>query len=95
MLLIGQGEGSMKLLPDRLPEPNVEYYWKRTDGWKWIDGCEHWWEVFIVFYDGMNGGGGACVEERWRWNGSSQNLRVQPRNLTLEDTRQLIAELSA
>lgn len=41
----------MKLLPDIIPEPNVEYYWKRTDGWKWLDGCEHWWEVFIVFYD--------------------------------------------
>jgi hypothetical protein len=85
----------MKLLPDTMPEPNVEYYWKRTDGWKWVEGCEHWWEVFIVFYDGMNGGGGACIEERWRWNGSSQNLRVQPRNLTLQETRQLIAELSA
>jgi hypothetical protein len=84
----------MKLLPDTMPEPNVEYYWKRTDGWKWFDGCEHWWEVFVVFYDGFNGGGGACIEERWRWNGSSQNLRVQPRNLSLQETRQLIVELS-
>ena len=86
---------AMRLLPDTMPEPNVEYYWKRTDGWKCLDGCEHWWEVFVVFYDGMNGSGGAFIEERWRWNGSSQNLRVQPRNLTLQETRQLIAELSA
>jgi len=48
-----------------------------------------------VFRDGMNGGGGAFIEERWRWNGSSQNIRVQPRNLTLQETQQLIAELSA
>lgn len=82
----------MALRQDEMPVPNVEYYWKRTDGWNW-SGTERWWEVFIVFYDGMNGGGGACVEERWRWNGSSQNLRVQPRNLSLFETRELIAEL--
>lgn len=85
----------MKLSPHAMPEPKVEYYWKRTEGWKWFDGCEHWWEVFVVFHEGTNGGGGAYIEERWRWNGSSQNLRIQPRNLTLQETRQLIAELSA
>lgn len=83
----------MFLNRDEVPVPNVEYFWKRTDGWNW-SGTERWWEVFIVFHDGMNGGGGACVEERWRWNGSSQNLRVQPRNLSLFETRELIAELA-
>ena len=77
-----------------MPEPGVEYYWNRTDGWQWLDGNERWWEIFVVFRDGMNGSGGANIEERWRWNGSEQNLRVQPRNLTLAETRQLILELT-
>lgn len=74
------------------PIPNVEYYWMRTDGWTW-SGTQRWWEVFVVFCDGVNGGGGACIEERWRWNGSLQNIRIQPRNLTFEQTRELIKEL--
>lgn len=74
-------------------QPGREYYWKRTGGWDWIDGQRHWWEVFVVFYDGMNGGGGACIEERWRWNGSTQNIRVQPRNLTLQETVDLVEQL--
>lgn len=82
----------MILKPDEMPVPHIEYYWKRTDSWNW-SGTERWWEVFIVFADGMNGGGGACIEERWRWNGSDENLRVQPRNLSLQETRKLIAEL--
>ena len=85
----------MNFLPaDTLPEPSVEYFWKRTDGWVW-NGVERWWDVFISFYDGMNGAGGAYIEERWRWNGSDQNLRVQPRNFSLTETRKLIAELVA
>ncbi len=84
-----------KLEKDMMPIPGQEYYWKRTDGWKWVDGCEHWWEVFVVFHDGMNGGGGACVEERWRWNGSSQTMCVVSRNLSLQETRQLLEELAA
>jgi len=82
--VIGDGE---------MPVPGTEYYWKRTDGWKWIDGEQRWWEVLIVFTDGMNGGGGAHVTELWRWNGSRETLRRQPRNLTLMETRELIAEL--
>lgn len=82
------------LKPDEMPIPGVEYYWKRTDGWNWF-GTPHWWEVFVVFANGMNGGGGACIEERWRWNGSSQNMRTQPRNLSLDETRELIGELCA
>jgi hypothetical protein len=85
---------STVLREGEMPVPGVEYYWKRTDGWKW-DGRDCWWEVFITFYDGMNGGGGACITELWRWNGSSQNMRQQPRNLSLEETRRLIGELVA
>lgn len=83
----------MKILNEgEMPVPGVEYYWKRTDGWNWF-GTLHWWEVFISFYDGMNGGGGACIEELWRWNGCKDTLRRQPRNLSLDETRQLIREL--
>jgi len=74
--------------------PGVEYYWKRTTGWQW-DGEERWWEIFIVFHDGMNGGGGACVREIWRWNKSLQDMRVQPRNLTYAETIELLRELTA
>lgn len=68
-----------------------EHYWRRTEGWDWF-GTQHWWEVFIVFH-GFNGTGGANIEERWRWNGSSENLRKEYRNLTLDETRQLLSEL--
>lgn len=82
-------------LPEgELPVPGVEYYWKRTDGWQW-NGIERWWEVVVVFADGMNGGGGACITEMWRWNGSRETLRRQPRNLTLQETRELIADIVA
>ena len=74
--------------------PSVEYYWRRTEGWNWF-GVERWWQVFVVFADGMNGGGGACIEERWRWNGSSQTMRRQPRNLTCAETVELLSDLSA
>lgn len=76
-------------------QPGREYYWKRTGGWNWLDGQHLWWEVFVVFYDGMNGGGGACIEERWRWKGSTQNLRVQPRNLTFQETVELVEQLQS
>lgn len=82
----------MFLKRDEMPIPNIEYYWKRTDSWTW-NGTERWWECFVIFHDGMNGGGGAFIEERWRWNGSDQNMRVQPRNLSLFETRQLLSEL--
>lgn len=82
-----------RLLPDTLPESNVEYYWKRTEGWKSLSGENRWWEVFVVFHDGMNGAGGAYITELWRWNNSFNNLRVINRNLTLTETRQLLSEL--
>lgn len=75
-------------------EQGLEYYWKRTDGWKWFDGRDCWWEVFIVFH-GTNGGGGANVEERWRWNSSSETMRTQSRNLTIQQTNQLIEEIES
>ena len=83
----------MLLHVNEMPVPNVEYFWKRSDPWQW-NGVQRWWDVFIVFYDGMNGGGGAIVQERWRWNGSSENIRVQTRNLTLIQTQELIEELT-
>lgn len=68
-----------------------EYYWKRTDSWQW-DGKECWWEVYVSFR-GMHGGGGAVIEERWRWNESKQNIRTQFRALTPLETNQLIKEI--
>lgn len=77
--------------------PNIqsgaEYFWKRTDGWKWIDGKERWWEVFIEFHNGWNGGVGLHAYERWRWNGSSHTLREQLRNLSYEESCKLVSEL--
>jgi hypothetical protein len=72
--------------------PGVEYFTRRTTGWNWF-GTTRWWEVFVVFLDGMNGGGGACIEERWRWNGSSQNIRCEYRNLSFHQTQELIEQI--
>ena len=72
--------------------PGAEYYWKRSESWPW-NGEERWWEVYVVFQNGMNGGGGACVREIWRWNNSSQNMREVPRNLTHDETADLLREL--
>ena len=33
------------------------------------------------------------LEERWRWNGSTQNMRVQPRNITFQETVELVEQL--
>jgi hypothetical protein len=71
----------------------VEYYWKRTSSWKWIDGSERWWEVFVRFADGMNGAGGLCCEEMWRWNGSSQTMRSDWQNLGAAESVALVREL--
>ena len=49
--------------------------------------------MFVVFCNGFNGGGGACITERWRWNGSSENLRVQPRNMTYTETMDLVNQI--
>ena len=73
--------------------PGVEYFWKKTNSWEW-NGVERWWEVFIIFADGFNGGGGACIREIWRWNNSLQNMRDQPRNLTMMETIELVKELN-
>ena len=29
-----------------------EDYWKRTDSWRWVDGCDSysWWRAFFVFH---------------------------------------------
>ncbi len=65
-----------------------EYYWKRTGSWKWFDGLEHWWEIFVEVC-GMNGVGGYWLYERWRWNGSSHNIRNEIRTLSYEESRRL------
>ena len=69
-------------------ETGVEYYWKRTDGWDW-NGDQRWWEVFVEF-TGFNGVGGVWLVERWRWNGSDQTMREQPRTLSLDESREVI-----
>ena len=71
---------------------NREWYWKRTSGWKWFDGLEHWWEVFLV-PSGWNGLGGLWIEERWRWNGSTQTMRTEIRTLTPEATQAVFDEI--
>ena len=73
--------------------PGVLYYWKRTGSWQ-FNGAERWWEIYIVFEDGFNGSGGACIREIWRWNNSSQNMRDQPRNLNIPETVALLGELA-
>jgi len=74
-------------------ETGVEYFWKRTKGWNWL-GSTRWWEVFVEF-SGLNGGGGAWIIERWRWNGSAETLRCQPASLSLEKTKKLIDEIKS
>lgn len=74
-------------------DPGREYYSQRSDSWMWIDGKDHWWEIFVVFHNGFHGGGGACITERWRWNGSSENIRQDPKNLSYEDTIALVTRL--
>jgi len=74
--------------------PGVEYLWDVTDGWNWF-GERRWWNVFVVFANGINGGGGACIEERWRWNKSNQTIRRQPRNLTCEETVAMINQIKS
>lgn len=73
--------------------PNVEYYWRRTDGWNWF-GTQRWWEIFVVFANGFHGGGGACVEERWRWNDSQQTIWREYRNLSHDETVEMIAAIN-
>ena len=79
---------------DQHLEIGREYYWKRSDGWTWIDGQERWWEVFVEA-SGFNGAGGYWIEERWRWNGSSETIRAQIRTLSAEETCQIEAEVFA
>ena len=70
-------------------ETGIRYFWKRTGSWKWLDGRERWWEVDIKF-DGFNGAGGVWLTEYWHWNGSAEILRVQPRTLDYETSKQII-----
>lgn len=69
-------------------ETGREYYWRRTDGWDW-NGARRWWEVFVEF-SGFNGAGGVWLTERWRWNGSAQTMREQPRSLRLTESLEVV-----
>lgn len=74
-----------------LPE-HVEFYWKRTGSWNWIDGTERWWEIFVRV-EGFNGCGGYWVTEIWRWNGNPQNVREQVRNLSYTESAELTMQV--
>lgn len=69
----------------------TEYYLKRTEGWDWF-GTPRWWEVFVEF-SGLNGSGGIWLIERWRWNGSSQNIREHIRTLKFEKSQEIIQQV--
>lgn len=75
-------------------EIGKEYYWKRTPSWRWIDGTERWWEVFIRII-GLNGLGGCWVVELWRWNSSSEVIREQARSLSSQETQDLAIDFEA
>jgi len=68
-----------------------EYYWKSTESWSWF-GANHWWDVFVVV-TGYNGTGGACIEERWRWDHSNETIRREYRDLTMFETAVLFTTL--
>lgn len=74
-------------------ETNKEYFWKRTDSWDWF-GVKRWWEIFIEF-SGLNGSGGAWLIEKWRWNGSTQNIRNDIKTLSYEKTIKIITDIQA
>lgn len=69
-------------------ETDVEYYWRKTDGWDWF-GTRRWWDIFVMVH-GINGAGGLSITELWRWNGSSHTIRNIPRNLSHAESRELI-----
>ena len=73
-------------------ETGKEYFWKRTNGWKWIDGNTRWWEIFVEF-NGFNGAGGVWLIEHWRWNDSIQTVFSQPRTLSNEKSIEIIEEI--
>lgn len=58
-----------------LPQPHVEYFEFRTDGWDWF-GKECWWEVFLVWDGGFAGGSLPSCKRLWRWNGSRETVRT-------------------
>jgi hypothetical protein len=70
-------------------ETGKKYFWKRTNGWKWFDGEEHWWEVDVIF-DGLNGVGGVWLREQWHWNGDDQVMIDQPRSLGVDESNEII-----
>jgi hypothetical protein len=84
----------METVAERVPalEVGVEYYWKRSGSWRWFDGLEHWWEVFVEV-SGFNGSGGYWLYERWRWNGSSENIRNEIKTLSYHDSAVLSKEV--
>ena len=59
----------------KLPQPKVEYYEGRTEGWDWF-GTPRWWEKFIVWDNGFDGLMQPVCRRLWRWNGSSQVIRT-------------------
>lgn len=75
-------------------KPNVEYYAGRTDGWKWFDGKEHWWEKWLVWLNGWDGLGQYVCEIRWRWNDSPQTLRREYVHLDEQALRKLLTPTS-
>ena len=81
--------GEMKIY-DNI-ETKKEYFWKKSDPWDWF-GVKRWWEVFVEF-SGLNGGGGAWIIEKWRWNGSTENIRTDIKSLPFEETMKIIHKI--
>jgi hypothetical protein len=75
-------------------ETGRDYYWKRSEGWTWLDGRERWWEYFVEF-SGFNGVGGVWCTEKSRWNGAAQWQFKQPMTLSHAASIKLIEEVRA
>ena len=72
-------------------ELGKEYYIGKSNGWDWF-GTHRWWEIFVII-DGFNGSGGYWLRERWRWNGSSQNIREEIKTLSLEESQEVDSKI--
>lgn len=79
------------------PECGLEigktYLSKRSQPWDWF-GEQRWWEVFTTV-TGLNGGGGYWVREEWRWNNSTTTTSTHVRTLSLRQSRELEAAITA
>jgi hypothetical protein len=87
-------------------ETGVDYYWKRSEGWRGLSGqpdCH--WEYYVEF-SGFNGAGGAWIVEKTRHHGcrwyppskvssGGEWFCRQPRTLSAYDTWKLIREIHA